>query len=85
MKVQRVKVDNIMNIRDIVTLSDDNEYQVISKTNYEGLVYYYLVDMNDISNIKFLYENGDRLTETEDSDLIKELLPKFLSEIQELI
>ena len=51
-----------MNIKDLVTLSDDNEYQVISKTNYEGLVYYYLVDMNDISNIKFLYENGDKLT-----------------------
>lgn len=74
-----------MNIKDLVTLSDDNEYQVISKTNYEGLVYYYLVDMNDITNIKFLYENGDKLTEVDDSDLINRLLPRLLEEIKDII
>ena len=74
-----------MNIKDLVTLSDDNEYQVISKTNYEGLVYYYLVDMNDISNIKFLYENGDKLTEVDDADLINRLLPRLLEEIKNVI
>jgi len=74
-----------MNIKDLVTLSDDNEYQVISKTNYEGLVYYYLVDMNDISNIKFLYENGDKLTEVDDPDLINRLLPRLLEEIKNVI
>ena len=68
-----------------MTLSDDNEYQVISKTNYEGLVYYYLVDMNDISNIKFLYENGDKLTEVDDPDLINRLLPRLLEEIKNVI
>lgn len=74
-----------MNIKDLVTLSDDNEYQVISKTNYEGLVYYYLVDMNDISNIKFLYENGDKLTEVDDPNLINRLLPRLLEEIKNII
>ena len=74
-----------MNIKELVTLSDDNEYQVISKTNYEGLVYYYLVDMNDISNIKFLYENGDKLTEVDDPDLINRLLPRLLEEIKNVI
>ncbi len=74
-----------MDIKDIVTLSDDNKYEVISKTHYEGLVYYYLVDINDISNIKFLYENGDVLTETDDPVLIETLLPKLLAEIQDLI
>ncbi len=74
-----------MNIKDLVTLSDDNEYQVISKTHYEGLVYYYLVDMNDISNIKFLYENGDKLTEVEDPNLINRLLPRLLEEIKNII
>ena len=37
----------MLNIKDIVTLSDDNQYQVISKTEYEGLIYYYIVDIND--------------------------------------
>lgn len=74
-----------MNIKDIVTLSDDNKYQVISKTNYEGLIYYYLVDINDLTNIKFLYENIDRLTEVEDPELIRKLLPKLYNEIKDLI
>lgn len=74
-----------MNIKDIVTLSDDNQYQVISKTIHEGITYYYLVDMNDITNIKFLYENIDKLTEVEDPELIQELLPKLFYEIKDLI
>lgn len=74
-----------MEIKDIVTLSDQNEYQVVSKTEYEGIIYYYLVDINEISNIKFLYENGDRLTEVDDPELVKLLLPKFFYEIKELL
>ncbi len=74
-----------INIKDIVELSDNNQYQVISKTTYNETVYYYLVDINDISNIKFLYENIDRLTEVEDSELINLLLPKLFSEIKDLI
>ncbi len=74
-----------MNIKDIVTLSDDHKYQVVSKTIYEETTYYYLVDINDITNIKFLYENIDRLTEVSDSELISILLPKFLSEIKDLL
>lgn len=74
-----------MNIKDIVTLSDKNEYQVISKVSYESEIYYYLVDINEISNIKFLYENGEKLTEIEDEKLVNELLPLFYNEIKELL
>lgn len=74
-----------LNIKDIVTLNDDNKYQVVSKTIYEGITYYYLVDINDISNIKFLYENIDRLTEVEDQELIRLLLPRLFYEIKDLI
>lgn len=74
-----------MNIKDIVTLSDDNTYQVVSKTVYEDTTYYYLVDINNISNVKFLYENIDKLTEIEDPELIKTLLPKLFMEIKDII
>lgn len=74
-----------MNIKDIVTLSDDHKYQVVSKTIYEETTYYYLVDITDISNIKILYENIDRLTEVEDSELVSLLLPKFFYEIKDLL
>lgn len=65
----------MIEMKDIITLSDDKDYQVISKINYEGLVYYYLVDMQEISNCKFMYENDDNLTEIDDEELISRLMP----------
>lgn len=75
----------MMAIKDIVTLSDKNEYQVVSKVDYEYRIYYYLVDINEISNVKFLYENGDKLTEVDDPELVNKLLPMFYNEIKDLI
>ena len=50
-------------IRDIITLSDNNKYIVISKINYEEKNYYYLIDINDKKNIKFCYEDNNELVE----------------------
>jgi hypothetical protein len=75
----------MMNIKDIVTLNDQNKYLVVSKVDFEYVYYYYLVDINEISNVKFLYENGEKLTELEDPALIAKLLPRFYREIEELI
>ena len=74
-----------MEIKDIVKLSDDNDYQVISKVNYEGLNYYYLVDMNDMAKSKFLYEDGEDLTEIDDPELMERLIPKLFAEIKDLL
>lgn len=75
----------MIEIKDIVTLSDQNEYQVVSKIDYEYRIYYYLVDINEISNVKFLYENNDKLTEEEDPEIINKLLPLFYNEIKDLL
>ncbi len=75
----------MIEIKDIVTLSDKNTYQVVSKIDYEYRIYYYLVDINNISNIKFLYENGDKLTEVEEPELVKKLMPFFYNEIKDLL
>lgn len=74
-----------MDIKDIVTLSDSKKYEVISKVNYNDNIYYYLVDINDISNILFLYEENGALLEIEDEELVKILLPKFFHEIKDII
>jgi len=74
-----------MEIKDIVKISDDNDNQVISKVNYEGLNYYYLVDMNDMTNSKFLYEDGEDLTEIDDPELMERLIPKLFAEIKDLL
>ncbi len=72
----------IINIKDVLTLDDDNEYVVVSKVNYNGLIYYYLLDKNDNSNIKFCYEDSvnEELVEIDDKVLITKLLPLFLKE-----
>ena len=75
----------MIEIKDIVTLSDQNEYQVVSIVDYEYRIYYYLVEINEISNVKFLYKNGDKLTEVEDKELVNKLLPMFYEQIKDII
>ena len=74
-----------IDIKDVVTLDDDNEYAVASKVNYEGKNYYYLVDINNISNIMFCYENNDELVEVKDKEVTTKLLPLFLEASKDLI
>jgi len=69
-----------IDIKDTITLSDDNSYVVASKTNYQNNTYYYLIDKANNENIKFYFENtkNSSLVETEDKILIQQLLPHFL-------
>ena len=68
----------MIDIRDILTLDDNNEYVVVSKISYEDKIYYYLVDKNKNENIKFCYEKEDNLVELNDKVLVTKLLPLFL-------
>ena len=68
----------MIDIKDTIALSDNNEYVVVSKISYEDKIYYYLVDKNDNANLKFCYENGDSLVELNDKVLVTKLLPMFL-------
>lgn len=74
-----------IDIKDVVTLNDNIRYVVVSKTNYEGNVYYYLTEIENLTNIKFLVENKERnsLVEVEDKELIQKLLPLFVKESKE--
>ena len=74
-----------IDIKDVITLSDNNEYGVVSKTIYDNKIYYYLVDINDNSNIKFLFEEGNKLLELEDEKLIQSIIPKLLNEIKDIM
>jgi tyrosyl-tRNA synthetase len=72
-----------IDIKDTISLSDKNEYVVISKTNYENNIYYYLMDIKDNANIKFCVENkntGNSIIEVTDQTLILTLLPLFLND-----
>lgn len=73
----------MIDIRDILTLDDDNKYVVVSKINYNEKTYYYLIDKNVNSNIKFCYEDGGELVELDDKELTTKLLPQFLEASKE--
>ncbi len=67
-----------INIKDTLTLDDNNEYVVISKINYESKNYYYLLDKNNEENFKFCYEDNEELVEIEDKKLNTKLLSLFV-------
>jgi hypothetical protein len=67
----------MINIKDSLVLDDDNEYVVVSKTNYNNIEYYYILDKFNSDNFKICYQEMDELVEIEDEKLIKELLPQF--------
>ena len=68
----------IINIKDTLTLDDNNEYVVVSKINVDDKNYFYLIDKNDNSNIKFCYQDNDELVELNDKELVTRLLPLFV-------
>ena len=74
-----------MEMRDIVVLDDNNKYAIISKIDYEQKKYYYLVDINNVENLMFCYEDKGDLVNINDAGLIKKLLPLFLEASKHII
>lgn len=75
-------------IKDTTTLSDNNEYIVVSKINYENNTYYYLIDKRNSGNIKFCVENKNKnnsIIEVLDKNLIQFLLPLFVNKAKDYI
>lgn len=74
-----------IDIKDRISLDDNNTYVVSGKTTYQNLIYYYLIDFNNIENVKFCYENleNNSMIEVEDEELVARLLPLFFESIPE--
>lgn len=70
-----------INEKDIITLSNNVDYIVIKKIKYNDLFYYYISDIKNSGDIKFLYEDKDELVEIEDENHIKTLVDMMLPEI----
>ena len=76
-----------IDIKDKITLSDNNTYVVVSKVNYQQKVYYYLIDENSLGNVKFCYENSNNnsVIEINDPELIRTLIPLFTQKSKEML
>ena len=74
-----------MEIRDIITLDDNNNYIIASKIKYNDKNYYYLVDVNKSDNLMFCYEDKGDLVEINDKKLTTKLLPLFCAEAKNIL
>ncbi len=74
-------MENEIEIKDTLNLSDGNEYVVCSKVFYEGKSYLYLIDIDNYKNVKFCEEvreeNDHKVVDITSAELIKILLPLF--------
>ncbi|MBR2711391.1 MAG: hypothetical protein IKE89_02865 [Bacilli bacterium] len=62
---------------EVLTLSDNKKYTVISTIEMDNNNYYYLIDNDDYSNMMFCTFEEDNMEEITDHDLIEKLLIRF--------
>ena len=62
---------------EVLTLSDNKKYTVISTIEMDNNSYYYLIDNDDYSNMMFCTFEEDNMEEITDHDLIEKLLIRF--------
>lgn len=63
----------------IITLDDDNKYVIVSKVVIKNINYYYLIDINNVKNVKFCQEERETiiLKEITDKEVITNLIRVF--------
>lgn len=73
-----------MNIQknDILELSDNIKYLVVSKVLYKNINYLYLVDIVDNSNIKFVTVDNDEVVIVTDKFILDKLLNLFMIDLK---
>lgn len=76
-----------IDIKDIITLNNDQKYIVASKANYQGKIYYLLVNEKDSSDVKFCCEKGtdNALIESTDTNINQAIYPLFVNASYEAI
>lgn len=62
---------------EVLTLSDNKIYTVISTIEMDNNYYSYLIDNDDYSNMMFCKLDEDNIEEITDHELIEKLLIKF--------
>ncbi len=74
-----------MNITDILTLSDGNEYIIASKADYDYKIYLCLVDINNNKNVKFCYLDNDEVVIVKKEKLSSTLVLKLLRNMAKMV
>lgn len=72
----------MIDVKDVLTLEDDKKYVVVSKIDYANKVYFYLVGVEEITDVKFGYIDNDEFVEINDKELVTKLLPHFYKDVK---
>ena len=72
----------MIDVKDVLALEDDKKYVVVSKIDYENKVYFYLVGVEEITDVKFGYIDNDEFVEINDKELVTKLLPHFYKDVK---
>ena len=76
-----------MDIKDIITLSDENKYVVASKVHYNNKAWLCLVGIRDNKNIKYCYLDNDEIVvvkkETINDTLLLKMMNSMLKELKD--
>lgn len=70
-----------INEKDIIILNDDNHYIVVKKAVLNNINYYYISDINNKDNIKFLYEDGNELVEIDNQNTLDNVIVEMFNSI----
>ena len=64
----------MIEIGNILTLADDNEYSVVDQFNDSGINYVYLVDINNNANIIYGKLENDEIVEISDAEELEKVI-----------
>ena len=77
-------MDMQIDIKDVLTLEDDSDYVVVSKIDYEGITYLYLVSLSD-NDSKIYKLKYDGVCEVTDANMIRILVPMLYQKASQTI
>lgn len=70
---------------DVITLSNNNNYVVVTTLEYNGKKYIYLVNENDNSDVMFCNYQGEEFEKETDNEVVEQLLQIILPEMSQII
>ena len=76
-----------LNEKDIIVLDDDKSYIIVKKTELDGINYYFISDINDLNNMKYLFEDGNELVEVDNDEILEQVIMKMtpITEVDDLL
>ena len=76
----------MLEVRDIIELSNNGRYIVMAKTEIDSNMYYYLLDVDKHINHKFCMLNSDNmLVEVTNKETMQLLIKRFAKELRKEI